>query len=838
MTNPLHPYKTLQFLLAFFLSLAGFNRSMAQGAGADSLAAAFNRHPDRWLQEKLFLHVDKTFYLAGEIIWFKAYDVDARDNTPLSISGIAYVELLDRDQKAVLQSRIELNNGSGNGSFRIPSSIATGHYTFRAYTSWMKNFSPDFYFHQQLTVLNTLNNEAPVDSPAPGIPSSAIRFFPEGGNMVNGVPSEVAFKATDRFDNGIPCSGTIIDQQKDTVARFTANRFGMGHFTFTPVRGNKYIALVTAPDGSLTEKLPDAFDQGMVMHLDESDAHHLRITVRSASMAADPTVYLFVHTRHRIRSIEARRLEANQTAFVIDKDSLDDGISHITLFTAARTPVCERLFCKQPARRLHIDVNSAPSATTSAATPGVPTPGDPTRASAAPRTKLSFDLTTTDPRGRPVPADLSMSVFLIDSLQSIPGENILGYLLLRSDLKGKIQSPEAYFANSDPETLQALDDLMLTQGWTRFRWEDILHDKQPVFEFLPESDGPIIHARLLDKATGRPPAPQIGYLSVPGRQFRLSTALSREDGSLNFHVDRFYGNREVILQTHNPADSNYRIDVSNPFSDRFPSAPDAGAPLRTTWKNQVLDRSIAVQAENAYRVSDKYHLLPAPGNDTLGFYGTADRQYNLDDYTRFVTMDEVIREFVDNVKVRSQSGKTVFRVRNALFNLFFEDDPLLLIDGVPVFSGEKVLALNPLRIRKIDVVSHRYYLGPSITDGIVSLRSYDGDLGGYQLDPGAVVVQFNGLQENREFYSPVYESAAQVQSPLPDLRNQLLWRPDVPTDSGGKGRVSLYTSDMTGTFAVVVQGLSGDGLAGYAVRTFRVAPASHAKDPTGPSNPQ
>jgi hypothetical protein len=236
----------------------------------------------------------------------------------------------------------------------------------------------------------------------------------------------------------------------------------------------------------------------------------------------------------------------------------------------------------------------------------------------------------------------------------------------------------------------------------------------------------------------------------------------------------------------------------------------------------LLNRSIAVQAENAYRIKEKYQLIPAAPGDSLAFYGTADGRYKLDDYTRFVTMDEVIREFVENVKVRQQSGKTIFRVRNALFNLFFEDDPLLLIDGVPVFHGAKIMALNPLNIEKIDVVSHRYYLGPSITDGIVSFRSYDGDLGGYQLDPNAVVVQYNGLQQHREFYTPVYETAARTQSPLPDLRNQLLWRPDIITDSTGKRGVSIYTSDLTGTFAIVVQGIAADGSVGYSVKTFTV----------------
>src|SRR6185437_13040763 len=133
MSNLFHRYRSSPLLLAAALSLAGFRSATAQSPDvhpitsqnpvADSLAAAFGRYPTR--QERLFVHIDKTVYLAGEIIWFKAYDVDAGSNTSRSLSGsntsqslssIAYVELLDKDQKSILQAKIELNNGTGNGS--------------------------------------------------------------------------------------------------------------------------------------------------------------------------------------------------------------------------------------------------------------------------------------------------------------------------------------------------------------------------------------------------------------------------------------------------------------------------------------------------------------------------------------------------------------------------------------------------------------------------------------------------------------------------------------------------------------------------------------------------
>ena len=208
------------------------------------------------------------------------------------------------------------------------------------------------------------------------------------------------------------------------------------------------------------------------------------------------------------------------------------------------------------------------------------------------------------------------------------------------------------------------------------------------------------------------------------------------------------------------------------------------------------------------------------------FFGRPDLHFNLDDYTRFATLDEIIREYVDNVRVRLGSGHAYFRVRNALFNLFFDDDPLLLIDGVPVFNGDKMIVTDPVKIEKIDVVSHKYFFGPSISDGIVSFSSYDGDLAGYELDPNAIAVQYNGLEQKREFYTPVYAGDAKGQTTIPDFRNQLLWAPDITTDAAGNRQIPLNTSDLTGKFALIVQGITREGLAGYSVMTFTVVPSS------------
>lgn len=118
-------------------------------------------------EEKLFVHTDKNFYLAGEIIWFKIYNVDGVRHQPTDMSKIAYLEIIDKDNKPVMQGKIALKKGKGNGSFYLPSSVNSGNYRLRAYTRWMKNFSADHYFQKPVTIVNSLKPIPVADTVTP-----------------------------------------------------------------------------------------------------------------------------------------------------------------------------------------------------------------------------------------------------------------------------------------------------------------------------------------------------------------------------------------------------------------------------------------------------------------------------------------------------------------------------------------------------------------------------------------------------------------------------------------------------------------------------------------------
>ena len=509
---------------------------------------SFNLYRQTALQEKIFVHTDKDTYLPGEILWFKIYCVDGNDHKPINLSKVAYIDLLDIDQNPVIQAKVELKNGLGDGSVYIPISVGNGYYHFRCYTRLMKNFSPEFYFEKDITLINPLKSpETPVKTV---IPAYDVRFFPEGGDLVSDLTSKLAFKAVDQNGRGVNLTGVIINQHNDTAVRFRSLKFGMGSFDFTPVADNTYKAVIKIGNNKpIIKELPDIRKQGTVMRLTEKGTGSLNLSINSTNIA-DGNIYLFVHTRQQVGTAESIAVNNGMASFIIDKSKLGSGISHITIFNANKQPVCERLYCKKPLHQLSID------ASTGQQQYGL-------------RKKININVSAKDKNGQPLNADMSIAVYRVDSLQSIDHTDIFDYLWLTSELKGNVESAEYYFKDTGVETDQALDNLMLTQGWRRFKWNDLLENATPHFKFLPEYYGHIITAKIINTVTNAPAKGIITYLGIPGKRVQLYPAKSDSAGDLLYNTKNFYGANEIIIQTNPLADSIYRVDVNTPFSDQF-----------------------------------------------------------------------------------------------------------------------------------------------------------------------------------------------------------------------------------------------------------------------------
>jgi hypothetical protein len=781
---------SLSIRLAFCLVLAVTGHVLAQQPQLDSLHQRFKRY--RTAQEKIYMHFDRSLYVTGETMWFKLYYTDASLHHPIELSKVAYVELLDGDQNPVVQTKVEIGTNGGSGSLFIPATLNSGNYTVRTYTAWMKNFSADFYFHGTLSVVNPFRTPELERSATPRPPDA--QFFPEGGTLVNGLKSKVAFRVTDPSGKGIDCEGAVLNAQNETVATFKPLRYGIGHFFLTPAEGTKYHVVLKDQNGkTYTYRLPDAMPNGYVLEVNQES---IKITT---SQSTTPHVFLFIHTRQMVQRAEMVMLRDGEAVLNLNRQQLPEGITHITLFDGALNPVSERLVFKAPAKKLILTTQ-------------------PDRPEYGLRQRVNVDLSAS---GTPAaPAHASVAIYKVDSLPSLPvAQDISSYFWLSSDLKGQIESPEYYLNTSDSTVARATDNLMLTHGWRRFTWKDALASK-PAVQFIPEYKGHIIEALVTDQAGNPTPLIQT-YLSAPGKIIRLYGSRSLQNGKTRYEMREFYGNHKIVIQTNRNRDSTNTISVVNPFSQSYAQRTLTPLSLPSSFSQALLGKTVAMQVQDVYTDEKNNRILNAV-SDSTAFYGKPDETYLLDDYTRFPVMEEVMREYVPGVLVRKRRDGFHFIVIDRVKTGVLHDDPIILLDGVPLFDADEIMAFDPLKVKKLDVLTRQYYLGIMVMQGVVAYSTYQGDLGGFTLNPRALVVDYEGLQINREFYSPVYDDKKARSSRIPDQRSLIYWNPDVTLANGESKTVSFYTSDLTGSYRIDIQALTEDGTPASVSSSFVV----------------
>lgn len=791
-------FRYLLFCFCFF-----FQRALAQGDFTGVISQQFNQYSQQAFTEKIYLHTDRNFYLSGEIIWFKTYITDAVKHHLSNLSKIAYTELIDKNNNVLLQAKTGITEGTGNGSFYLPANIPSGNYKIRCYTNWMKNFDPAFFFESTVTIVNTASSAMlPVIDT---IPFYDITFFPEGGNLVQETENNIGFTITDKNGAGLnKCTGIVTDGN-DSIVLFSPQHAGIGTFLFIPLKGHSYVAHIIDTLGKeIARKAIPPAAEGLALRLTKTSSGQIAIAVKCTP--GDPyngkVLYLFAHTRGVIKSVQKALIQSGAAQFIVDESQLNDGITHFTIFNNERRPVCERLYFKHSAQKLNIGLSL-----------------DAKQYSA--RRKAALTIIATDADNKSVPANMSLSVYRADDLQKEKTTDIYSYLWLNADLTGNIENPLYYFNNINDVTTRQLDNLMLTHGWRRFKWDNIQQNKKPLFEFLPEFEGQIITGKIIDSATKRPFQDAIVFGSVPGLYTQFYASQSDKNGNIQFYTKNVVGPGELVLQAQETDKHFYNIEVNTPFSGKFAANILADLNISPGLKSALETSSINAQLQRKY-AADMLRKYNLPDIDTSTFYGKPDERYMLDDYTRFTTMEEVLREYIPGVIVSRANRKfklTAFDIQN---KRLFKDSPLLLLDGVPVQDADRIMSYDPLKVRKIEVVTRRYYYGPLVLDGIVNFITYKGNLEEFEMDPRSVIVDFDGIQLQREFYMPAYDTEEQRKSRLADFRNLLYWNPDVITNKNGETQLQFYTSDMKGKYIGVIEGITTDGKAGRNTFSFEV----------------
>ncbi|SHM92794.1 hypothetical protein SAMN04488057_104413 [Cyclobacterium lianum] len=282
---------------------------------------------------------------------------------------------------------------------------------------------------------------------------------------------------------------------------------------------------------------------------------------------------------------------------------------------------------------------------------------------------------------------------------------------------------------------------------------------------IPELYGHIIKGRVLDKTVD---PERYYYLTAHGKQFHLFISRPDSTGTCYFETGNFRHYDYVVIQA-SAAEREVNFILDSPFWEARPSESFELPELIMSPGDRVFleERLLA-------RASHNYFLAPEKvPRDSTPFQFVTDFSYLLDDYNRFDDMATVIREYVPTVLVRSQNRKTIFKNFNIPFDEVFRENPLLLIDGMPVFESDDFAKFNPKNIRKMDIINRNFYIKDHSFSGMVSLSSFENDFGRFDLPEKALFIEYKGVQQNKKFRTEI--PLGEKESHLPDFRNILYW---------------------------------------------------------------
>lgn len=789
--------------------------------------AAFNQNCP---QEKVFLHFDNKAYYLGETIWFSAYVVDAGTLLPIAKSRVLYVELLTPEGDIVAYKKLKLVSGRCYGNLtligwrdtfeegfsnkiNVINALRSGFYEVRAYTREMQNFGEGCYFSRVFPVYDapekegdyaqmqftTTNTQRSTETRKTGKKADKINidFYPEGGTLVEGIESRIAFRATDEIgrpvllDEGITINGKSIKTLHE----------GMGSFSYTPTDASSNTAEVTYNGKNYRFKLPKAEKSGYAMSVDNLKEDSIRICV-TRNGVKEETIGATLLCRGILSHFDTLRWNDNRARFSISKEKLLPGAQQITLYTPKGNIVAERmLFIRNNMPTgINIDISF-------------------NKESYKPYEKVRLTAKATDTAGTPVETYMSLAVR--DGDVENGGnytDNICTDLLLSSDIKGYIANPEYYFEKDDEQHNTALDHLMMVQGWRRYEWQTMAGVKPfKITNYL--EDGIAVDGQVLALSHNKP-LDNIKVImraySPDGKSVQSHSVITDKKGEFNFKLEDFYEDWHLILflakeETRLKKDARIKINRA-PMShlrvyDRWETSTpkpivhhptsEAAIPDAIQVEDYLILPGVTIKEQDNYldcevffvqnESEDFYDKGELLGNVNSYLLQKAPRYMNEDGASNILSYKNTPVTFIPMRREGSVWGSTVPAIYAGHINL--EEIEYILFFSNPYahqhlrLSHKNMYPNSPLIDLSPSANNQKHYLA-LIYPRKRAATPYD--------VKGQRATYVEGYSTVKEFFSPNYKEA-----PLPgetDYRRTLYWNPLLHTDKNGTAEVQFYNN--------------------------------------------
>ena len=841
-------------------------------------------------QEKVYVHMDNRSYFIGDTIWFKAYVMNATTLYPTQQSGVLYVELLNEKGVEMERKKMLLENGMCHGDFTLKEFYRTGYYEIRAYTRYMLNwgnepkawttirekseqksnniYSDEIYQQDVVPDMNhcMFSRVFPVymqpQKPgeykpemdwyplhtalaAPEVTeeefmddSLRITFYPEGGTLVEGLPSTVAFEVKDELGGKREIGGWITEGRDKEIIRFTTTGRGRGVFRLTPQSGKTHYANVEYKGKHYRYRLPAIERMGATIHVHppvgDSD---VEFNVSVSDAYSQELFGWTLQCRGELTDFDTLTLHSNTLyRIMIAKENLKPGVNQLTLFTPQGEILADRLFfvLPKPYKKLYID--------------NIPDSVKPYEAVKLNMqlhnpynwfTKGCFSLAVTDANER--------------GENSHDTHDIRSELLLASDLKGFIENVDSYFTHSNDSAMAAdIDQLMLVQGWRRYEWETMANSEDYTPQYAPEEgleiDGYVISDIVKQEHFARADK----YKRLPNVRVRVdieddemcyqAECLADSLGRFHFNIDKYIQDNAMLVirlgEKKEPSKFEelirrvilppltFSVPVLNrafspsttPYSYYQTHSPEEHMLMRYEEKALMGNERMIADVNVKKRRKVKREINFENPDIIISYYkewnNIIDRGIPLANYYP----DEMLWNFMRQPDPSNPDNEMMLHysfgrvklwgpmIQNDLIperkGLFFEN--YYMPKYIRVYSNLLTRDLVPLKIdRQTNFLENAYLVVENYSPKESPRRAP------YMLYNGTRVTYYTGYSQVRNFYKPDYSDCA-----LPDkadYRRTLHWEPDVWTDNLGRASVSFYNNSHTKKLHVRAEGFTSNG---------------------------
>ena len=757
-------------------------------------------------QEKIHLHTDRDIYVPGEKIWFKAYVTDAYTHRFPVYSRYVYVELISPMDSLINRVMIRPENDMFFGHMFLSEFIPEGSYTIRAYTRYMENMGDEYFFKKNIHIKNLTKekeNDKNEKQQSKAKNDYDVSFFPEGGNLLEGVFCRVAFKALNNTGSSEPIKGKIVDETGKKISEVETIYAGMGSFALTAEKGKQYFLECQNGKGLKKRfKLPDAYENAYSLSTVLDDRRgDLYVTRNKATNSPDISQYLLIHSRGLV--LFFLQWDKDKDLLVFKKDQISSGIIQILLLDENMDPLSERLVFNKTGDQIEVFFTTNKEVYEK-------------------RDLISSTIELSDSEGNIHSGNLSIAItddkdVSMDSLNTITSS-----LLLSSELRGYIETP-AFYLQDNRFASYALDHLMMTHGWRRYNIPEVIKGKMEIpkkpVEISQEISG-LVRSLFLGKPIESTEVTMMSsagglLLTETNREGEFSFADFETVDSVSFFVQSLnkkgMPDVEVVVNEKKFPDYKHIPDLAGELVDSMEADKEEYGFIEKAEQRSRYDEDMLYVQLQEVVVTAKRPEKEGVSRSLNWISKSSEVTIKREEIEKRVVRDP--RMFFRSLPDVQVDGDVVYFIRPA-FGFSGRVPALLLLDGIVVDDLSNIPYTN--EIESIDFFKS---IGASVfgARGMGGAISITTRTGGDQQEDDRKMSNFAtlsplGYQEPAEFYSPKYNTLEAKYINNPDYRTTIFWKPNIVINEDGKALFEFYASDFATTYSVVIEGITNDGL--------------------------